>query len=72
MLGYMMNGHIVATQSTAIIDGFSANDITVIERDKEIQGTVARRLNEQEYREWLDEYTLSELWNKNVIGGRPV
>lgn len=63
---------IVATQSTAIIDGFSANDITVIERDKDIQGTVARRLNEQEYREWLDEYSLSELWNKNVIGGRPV
>lgn len=63
---------IVATQSTAIIDGFSLNDITIIEHDPQIQGTTARRLNESAYRAWLDEYTLSELWNKNVIGGRPV
>lgn len=63
---------IVATQSTDIIDGFSANDVTVIERDPEIQGTCARRLTEEEYHDWLDEYTLSELWNKNIIGGRPI
>lgn len=63
---------IVATQSTAIIDGFSVNDVTVIERDPAIQGTIARRLTEQEYHDWLEEYTLSELWNKNIIGGRPV
>lgn len=63
---------IVATQSTAIIDGFSVNDVTVIERDTAIQGTVARKLSEREYHDWLEEYTLSELWNKNIIGGRPV
>lgn len=63
---------IVATQSTAIIDGFSANDVTVIDRDEEIQGTRARKLSEQAYHDWLEEYTLSELWNKNIIGGRPV
>jgi predicted ATPase len=63
---------IVATQSTAIIDGFSANEVTVIERDPEIQGTCARKLTEEEYHDWLEEYTLSELWNKNIIGGRPV
>lgn len=63
---------IVATQSTAIIDGFSADEVTVIERDPEIQGTCARRLTEKEYHDWLEEYTLSELWNKNIIGGRPV
>lgn len=63
---------IVATQSPSLIDGFDADDITVIERDEDNQCTVARKLNGQEYSEWLDEYTLSELWNKNVIGGRPV
>lgn len=63
---------IVSTQSTAIIDGFSADEVTVIERDNDIQGTCARRLSEKEYKDWLDEYTLSELWNKNIIGGRPV
>lgn len=63
---------IVATQSPALIDGFDANDVTVIERDEENQCTVARKLNAQDYSEWLEEYTLSELWNKNVIGGRPL
>lgn len=63
---------IVATQSTAIIDGFSADDVTVIEHNPAIQGTVARKLSEQEYKDWLEDYTLSELWNKNIIGGRPV
>lgn len=63
---------IVATQSTAIIDGFSANDVTVIERNDDFQGTEGRHLSEAEYEGWLQEYALSELWNKNVIGGRPV
>ena len=55
---------IVATQSMAIIDGFSADEVTVIERDPDMQGTCARKLTEED--------TLSELWNKNMIGGRPV
>lgn len=63
---------IVATQSTAIIDGFSPDEVTVIERDSTIKGTVARKLSEAEYHDWLEEYSLSELWNKNIIGGRPV
>ncbi|MCR5039767.1 MAG: AAA family ATPase [Bacteroidales bacterium] len=63
---------IVATQSPALIDGFDANDVTVIERDEDNQCTIAKKLNAQDYSEWLEEYTLSELWNKNVIGGRPL
>ncbi len=63
---------VVATQSTAIVDGFSANDVTVIERDASTECTLAKRLSENDYLDWLEEYTLSELWNKNVIGGRPV
>ena len=63
---------ILATQSTAIVDGFSADDVTVIERDQATQGTSARKLSEIEYHNWLEEYSLSELWNKNIIGGRPV
>lgn len=63
---------IVATQSPALIDGFSANDVTIIERDEDAQCTTVRKLNEADYTEWLNEYSLSELWDKNVIGGRPV
>ena len=63
---------IVATQSTAIVDGFSADNITVIDRDPNVQGSRARQLSEKDYQAWLEEYTLSELWSKNIIGGRPV
>jgi len=63
---------IIATQSTAIIDGFSVGDIAIVEYDNDIQGSSVRRLDEREYAEWIGRYTLSELWNKNVIGGRPV
>lgn len=63
---------IVATQSPAIVDGFSIDDVIIMERDPEKQCTIARRLNSEDYKEWIEEYSLSELWAKNVIGGRPI
>lgn len=63
---------IMATQSPEILDGFPADDVTIIERDPEIGGTIVRKLAEADYKHWLEEYTLSELWNKNVLGGRPL
>lgn len=63
---------IVATQSPILIDGFDINDITVIERDEDTQGTYSNKLKEEEFKDWLENYTISELWDKNVIGGRPL
>ncbi len=62
---------IVATQSPGLVDEFEANQITIIERDEESESTIARKLNEDELQEWLEKYSLSELWDKNVFGGRP-
>lgn len=65
---------IVATQSPQLIDEFEAKDIVVIESDKDESGryhTISKRLDENELEGWLEEYSLSELWNKNIIGGRP-
>lgn len=62
---------IIATQSPGLVDEFDANQITIIERDEESESTVANKLKEEELSEWLENYSLSELWNKNVIGGRP-
>jgi hypothetical protein len=28
-------------------------------------------LDPEPLREWLEDYTLGELWNKNLLGGRP-
>lgn len=63
---------IIATQSPALIDGFDADDITVIERDEEHPYTLAHRLDKGQLAAWLDNYSISELWDKNVIGGRPL
>lgn len=52
---------IIATQSPALIDGFSINDITVIERDDEKKCTSIHQLNEKEFKDWLENYTISEL-----------
>src|SRR6266446_1559849 len=59
----------VATQSVSLIDRFEPDDIVVTHRsDRE---TSFRRLSSAELTEWLETYTLSELWEKNVVGGRP-
>jgi predicted ATPase len=63
------NQVIVATQSMPLIDCFEPNDIVVVDRkDRESQ---FRRLDAKALEEWLEDYSLSELWEKNVIGGRP-
>jgi len=61
---------IVSTQSAPLLDNFDADDIIVVER-KEGASTF-ERLSSEKLQEWLKDYSLGELWQKNVIGGRPV
>jgi predicted ATPase len=60
---------IVATQSAGLVSRFKPEDIVVVERCAE--GTTFSRKNTVDLQEWLEDYTLGELWEKNVIGGRP-
>ena len=60
---------IVATQSPALLDHFEPEQVIVAERDG--AESVFRRLDRERLNAWLEEYTLSELWDKNVLGGRP-
>jgi predicted ATPase len=60
---------IVSTQSSLLLDNFEAEDVIVVER-KEGE-SVFRRLSSAGLEEWLKDYSLGELWQKNVIGGRP-
>jgi len=60
---------IVSTQSVPLVNEFSPEDLIIVERD---QGeTVFKRLDEDSLASWLEEYSLGELWAKNVLGGRP-
>lgn len=59
---------IVATQSVNLVNEFSADDIIVADRAD--NQTVFKRQSEEELESWLEEYSIGELWEKNVIGGR--
>ena len=60
---------IVATQSPHFVDAFNLNEIVVLNMHN--GRTEARRLSEDEFGHWLEEYTTGELWWKNVLGGYP-
>ncbi len=60
---------IVSTQSTSLLDSVEVKDVVVVDRaDHESKFS---RLDDANLKDWLEEYTLGELWEKNVIGGRP-
>jgi len=60
---------IMATQSMPLVDCFEPNDIVVVERKG--RESNFHRLDGKNLEEWLKDYSLSELWEINVIGGRP-
>jgi predicted ATPase len=60
---------ILATQSAMFVDHFDPEDIIVIDRPK--RETIFTRLDRDKLKSWLEEYSLAELWEKNVLGGRP-
>ncbi len=60
---------IISTQSAPLLNEFEPADIIVVERTN--GESTFRRLDPAQLSEWLEEYTLGELWQKNVLGGRP-
>ena len=61
---------VLATQSPRLVDEFEADDIVVLEA-KGSSGTKCQRPKPDDLAEWLEEYSLGELWEKNHFGGRP-
>lgn len=60
---------VIATQSTPLLDQFEPQQVVVAER---VSGaTRLRRLGPQELEQWLGEYRLSEIYDSNLMGGRP-
>lgn len=60
---------IVSTQSPAVLDHFEPSQVVVAERTD--GATTLRRLDEARLAAWLRDYSLAELYEKNVLGGRP-
>lgn len=60
---------VVATHSVTLVNQFSPEDVWTVDRDD--NQSVFRRLSSADMTDWLDEYALGELWEKNVFGARP-
>jgi predicted ATPase len=60
---------LISTQSSSFLDNFDAEDVVVVSRD----GNESRfaRPDAEMLEKWLEEYSLGEVWEKNVIGGGP-
>ena len=65
---------VVSTQSVTLVNQLDPEDVVVVDRVTGEQGrgeSVFRRFTSDEIASWLDDYALGELWEKNVLGGRP-
>ncbi|MDR1110252.1 MAG: AAA family ATPase [Deltaproteobacteria bacterium] len=62
---------ILCTQSTRLIDEFDLQNLVIVERDRMRHCSIFKTLNAEQFGDWLARYSLSELWEKNVIGGQP-
>jgi len=65
---------LVSTQSSTFLSNFDAEDIIVAERGgqgRDRDETTFVRPDPAMLESWLDEYSLGEIWEKNVIGGGP-
>lgn len=60
---------IVSTQSVELLNEFDTKDVIVV--DREDGKSLLHRLNADDLHEWLEDYSLGELWKKNILGGRP-
>ena len=61
---------IISTQSVNLVDNFEPEDIIVV--DRKDNATVFNRLDSENLAHWLEDYSLGEIWEKNVIGGQPL
>ncbi|MGZ0151029.1 AAA family ATPase [Kribbella sp. WER1] len=60
---------VAATQSVTLLEQFSVAEVAIVERSS--TGTRIQRPDPDELAHWLSEYSLGELWEKNLLGGRP-
>lgn len=60
---------LISTQSSTFLDSFNAEEIVIVERDGE--ASTFQRPDAEKLGDWLEDYALGEVWEKNVIGGGP-
>ena len=60
---------IASTQSVTLADEFDIEDLIVVDRVD--NHSEFKRLDAKNYEKWFEEYSLGDIWQKNIIGGVP-
>jgi predicted ATPase len=60
---------ILSTQSVTLVNQFTPEDLVIVDRHE--GASTFHRPTAEETASWLESYSLGELWEKNVLGGRP-
>jgi predicted ATPase len=60
---------IVTTHSEMLISALSDLPESVVVCERDVRGTKLRRLDRENLSDWLDRYSLGDLWAKGEIGG---
>lgn len=59
----------VATQSISFVNNFDLDDLVVI--DRKGRSSEYHRPDSEKLQEYLEEFSTGQIWEKNIIGGRP-
>jgi len=60
---------LISTQSRSFLDSFDPENVVVVNREG--RNSQIARPDPAQLEAWLEEYSLGEIWEKNVIGGGP-
>jgi predicted ATPase len=60
---------IVSTQSVELLNRMEPEDVIVV--DRKDNASTFHRLDSTQLQNWLEDYSLGDLWKQNVLGGRP-
>lgn len=60
---------IISTQSPSLLDHFEPEEIIVVDRER--GRSTFTRLKQEKLNQWLDDYSMGQLWQKNIYGGGP-
>jgi predicted ATPase len=61
---------ICATQSQNLLNFFDPSEVITVETHD--GQSVFRRLERDDLKDWLEDYSIGELWQRNVLGGGPL
>lgn len=60
---------IVSTQSVELINALAPEEVIVVEQED--GASTFKRFTQADLEDWLQEYSMGELWLRNILGGRP-